>query len=85
MAKKKNSTESEQVNNEVQSPEEAKQGGVSLAELCDMMNGLSSRIGEVLERVRKLEMKIDAVEKLSARNRNYSAEDIFKVQNPFSK
>lgn len=34
------------------------------------------------ERIAKLELKIDAVEKISAR-RKYSAEEIFKVQNPF--
>ena len=85
MAKRKTSTECEQVNNEAQKTEEARQGEISLVELCDKMNGLANRIGEVLERVRKLEMKIDAVEKLSARNRNYSAEEIFRVQNPFVK
>lgn len=82
---KRNSHESEQVNNEGRKPEVAEQGGVSIAEVYERMNGLASQIGEVLERVRKLEMKIDAVEKLSARNRNYSAEDIFKVQNPFGR
>ena len=85
MTKRKNSSENEQVNNEWQKPEEAKQGEVSLAEILCKLDGIANLVADQRERINKLELKIDAGEKLSARTRNYSAEDIFKVQNPFGK
>jgi hypothetical protein len=53
--------------------------------LADKCAEFEKTFAAMKERIGKLELKIDAVEKLSARNRNYTAEEIFKVQNPFSK
>ncbi|MBO7513759.1 MAG: hypothetical protein J6T54_12490 [Fibrobacter sp.] len=56
-----------------------------LKELCDKVECLNNLATEQRDRINKLELKIDAVEKLSARRKNYTAEEIFKVQNPFCK
>lgn len=82
MAKKKTDSAVEEAKAEegrLPSPEEAL---VNLADKCAV---LEKTIAAMKERIGKLELKIDAVEKLSARGKNYSAEEIFKVQNPFSK
>jgi hypothetical protein len=82
MAKKKTDSAVDEAKAEearLPSPEQA------LVALADKCAEFEKTFAAMKERIGKLELKIDAVEKLSAKNRNYTAEEIFKVQNPFSK
>lgn len=81
MAKRKTSTETEGKTEVSENVE----GVVDLRELCGKLDGLANLVNQQADRIKKLELKIDAVEKRNAQIR-FSGDDIFrKGSDPFEK